>query len=711
MKQLATLLVLVFSLLLGLTGSAPAQTQIKLTTTQAGIYRVTTNQLATALGLSPLAAGNLIATGNLTLLNQGQTNSWLPAADNSQLTFYAQAYNNNYTTNNVYWLVPGTNLPMASVNAANPAAQTNEYYLCTRNFELDSTNYARYDLVKNPETNYWFWTQLSGGTRKTLPSFSFTNSGAFDAVGPTNVPSQFNVRLMAVTQNTVQSVTLVLNGKTDIAWTANWLDNFVNNLLATPTNFTFTIPTPMLKLGPSNVFTFQDNSSAGVGSVWLMDGFTVQYPRQYLAVNGSLQCSANSNTVVTLQGFTNSNVTVLDITQPQTPLLVNNLNVESASGSWRASLVPQQQNASYAACQLGSELDVAGLEAIMPVGLASGTNRGAFIIIAAKNLIAAAQPLANYRNAQGLETLVVSLESVYNEFDNGLREPKAISNFLAYAGQNWTVKPAYALLVGKGTYDYRNLTGCGDNLVPPLMIASIYGLVASDSQYGQIGNVAGPQISVGRFSVTNAAQVTNLIVKLKAYETNGPQARKALLLAEFSDSAGDFQSDMGAVQTVLAPSFSTTAILPSNTASNAATMRTNLLTGLNAGTDLLDYLGHGATVALGNEFFFTNAEVAYLTSTRLPLISAMCCYIGKFNIPGAQCLSEALVLATNTGAIASLSATGESLNPEGTQLNLNLMTNFVSGLPGRLGDYVRQAMVSYNQVSRFTPSGMYNLIG
>ena len=453
MKQLATLLVLVLSLLLGLTGSAPAQTQIKLTTTQAGIYRVTTNQLANALGLSPVAAANLIATGNLTLLNQGQTNSWLPAADNSQLTFYAQAFNNNYTTNNVYWLVPGTNLPMATVNGGAPAAApTNQYYLCTRSFEVDSTNYARYDLVKSPETNYWFWAQVTGGIPRYAHPFSYTNNSAFDAFGPTNIPSQFNARMMAVTA-TNQSFTLVLNGKTDIAWTVNWLENFGNNLLATSTNFTFSIPSTMLQANPLNTFTFQDSSASGLGSVWLLDSFTVKYPRQYVTTNGSLLCTANSNAVVTLQGFANGNITVLDVTQPQAPLLVNNLNVESASGSWRASLVPQQQNASYAACQLGSELDVAGLEAITPVGLANATNRGAFVIIAPTNLMEAAQPLANYRNAQGLETMVVSLESVYNEFDNGLREPKAISNFLAYAWQNWTVKPAYALLVGKGTYD------------------------------------------------------------------------------------------------------------------------------------------------------------------------------------------------------------------------------------------------------------------
>ena len=709
MKILINFIFLVFTWLLVATGSVEAQTQIKLTTTQTGIYRVTTNQLANALGLSPLAVSNLIATGNFTLLNQGKTNGWLAGANNSQLVFYAQSYINNYTTNNVYWLVTGTNLPLALVNGSNPNAQTNEYYLCNSSFEVDSTNYSRYDLANNPDNNYWYWAQVSGGGRFAIP-FSYTNTTAFNAFGPTNIPSQLNVRVRAVT-TTNQSVNLTVNGQANVAWTNNWVDLDGNDPNGTATNFTFTIPTTVLQMWSSNVFKFANNSAAS-SSVWLLDGFTVQYPRLYVATNGSLLCSANSNTVVTLQGFTNGNITVLDVTQPQVPQVVTNLNVESVSGAWQASLVPAQQNANYAACQLGSELDVAKLEAITPVGLASGTNRSVFVIIAPTNLLAATQPLADYRNAQGLETKVVSLESVYNEFDNGLREPKAISNFLAYAWQNWQVHPAYALLVGKGTYDYRNLYGAGDNLMPPLMIfAPLSGLVPSDSQYGQVTNAPGPQIAVGRFPVTNAVQVTNLIVKLKAYETNTPQARKALLLADFSDSAGDFQMDMGTVQTALTPSFSATAILPSNTASNAATMTTALLTDLNAGTDLFDYLGHGATIALGNSLYLTNGEVPLLTSTRLPLMVAITCYCGKFNIPASQCLSEAMVLSTNNGAIATLSASGASLNPEATLMNLALMADLVSGLPGRLGDYIRLAMVTYNQSSRTTPSGMYNILG
>ena len=145
-------------------------------------------------------------------------------------------------------------------------------------------------------------------------------------------------------------------------------------------------------------------------------------------------------------------------------------------------------------------------------------------------------------------------------------------------------------------------------------------------------------------------------------------------------------------------------------------MTTALLTDLNAGTDLFDYIGHGAEVALGNSLYLTNAEVPLLTSTRLPLMIAMTCYCGKFNLPGSQCLSEALLLSVNNGTIASLASTSESQDSDALLLNLFLITNLVSGVPGRLGDYVQRAMVSYNQSvevkpSIITPFGMYNILG
>jgi hypothetical protein len=312
-----------------------------------------------------------------------------------------------------------------------------------------------------------------------------------------------------------------------------------------------------------------------------------------------------------------------------------------------------------------------------------------------------------------LETKLVSLESVYNEFNGGLREPVALSNFLAYAWQQWTVKPAYVLLMGNGTFDYRNRFGDCDNLVPPLMVPTLYGLAASDSAYGQVAPAVGPQIAVGRLPVTNAVQLAACITKLETYESTPVSGRSAVLLADLADpAAGDFPADLNHVQVALAGAFTTQMILPANTASNTAVMRDLLLSNLDSGADLFCYLGHGAAQMLGDSGYLTTADVPSLTNgERLPLVSAVTCLAGFYAQPGYDCLAQALVLPAQSGAIAVFSCSGFSLDAEATELNLGLMSALADGSPGRLGDFVRQAMVSYNQTAHFTPSALYNLLG
>ena len=682
-------------LLIGQAEATPAP-EIKLITSQTGIHRVTAAALAPLLGVSSNAVSALISQGAFTLLNQGQPVGWLAASNGAELLFHAQALHNVYTDYNVYWLVAGTNMPPARVDGGAPAAQTNEYYPATTNIEQDLV--CRYDLGTNPDSNYWYWVTLFAGSH----SFGqLSTSFVLNELASTNMTAQLNLRVYGATTAN-HTVSLSLNGLMSAAWTNAWYGEGA-------TNFSFPLPPASLHTG-TNELTI---TAVGSGDQWLVNGFQIQYPALYWAANGSLVCAANSNAVVTLGGFSDSQLTVLDVTQPLTPLLLTNLNFESVAGTWQVSFASLQPTCVYSACQAGSELDVVGMEAVSPVGLASPTNRAACIILAPTNFLAASQPLVDYRRGQGLETMLVSLESVYNEFNYGLAEPVAISNFLVYAWQQWTVPPAYVLFMGNGTFDYRNELGYGDNYVPPLMIPSLYGLVASDSQYGQVTAPPGPQIAVGRLPVTSTAQIAQMISKITAYESAPPRSGTAVLLADLTDpAAGDFQAGMGLVDSILAGSYTIEEILPSNTSSNTLTMRNLLLGALNTGSDLFCYYGHGASEQLGDFGYLTTDDVPTLTETNfLPLVSAMTCLCGFFAEPGYVGLAQALALAPQQGAIATLSASGYSLDAEASSLNQELMTALISGAPGRLGDFIRQAMLNYNQVSHFTPSGMYNLLG
>ena len=652
--------------------------------------------LAALIGVNTNDVQNRILQGNWQLLNQGQPAGWLAGSNGMDLIFYAQALRNNYTTNNVYWLVDGTNAAPAFVDGGSPAAVSGTWYPAMTNCEQDI--YCRYELGTNPDSNYWYWANLVA-SHPLRGTFSVTVP--LDALGDTSAQAQIAVRVCGST-TTTNTVGVSVNGTTNAAWVGAWTG-------AVPAVFTFNFPASLLNAGNN---TIEFTALGTPLTQWWLNGFVLQFPRPYLAVAGALQCSANSNAVVTMTGFNNNLITVLDVTQPLLPVVVTNLLLETNGGQWQASFVPASASANYSAAQSGSLMTPLALEAVTPLGLASPTNRAACLIIAPAVLQNSAGALASYRNAQGLVTRVIPLEAIYNEFNYGLCDPEALNAFLAQAHSTWQLPPAYVVLAGNGTYDYRNLLGMNDNLLPPLMIMTLYGLTASDSEFGDLGGTNYPEIAVGRLPATNSVQLDGMISKIEAYEAlPQPATNQALLVADFDDpQAGDFPDEILAVQGIVTPAFQTTTVLPTI----AAQMHNQVMASLNAGEDLMCYLGHGASTQFGSSTpgYLSISDLGALNNgARLPFIAGITCLAGSFAQPGSVCLGQAFMDATNSGAIAVLSASGFSIDYEALDLNTSLMSSLADGSTGRLGDFVRGAMEDFNQTPHFTPSGMFNLMG
>ena len=670
--------------------------QIKITTINSGLHHVMAADLAALIGVNTNDVQNRILQGNWQLLNQGQPAGWLAGSNGMDLIFYAQALNNNYTTNNVYWLLDGTNAAPAFVDGGSPAAVSGTWYPAMTNCEQDI--YCRYELGTNPDLNYWYWANLVA-SHPLRGTFSVTVP--LDALGDTSAQAQIAVRVCGST-TTTNTVGVSVNGTTNAAWVGAWTG-------AVPAVFTFNFPASLLNAGNN---TIEFTALGTPLTQWWLNGFVLQFPRPYLAVAGALQCSANSNAVVTMTGFNNNLITVLDVTQPLSPVVVTNLLLETNGGQWQASFVPASASANYSAAQSGSLMTPLALEAVTPLGLASPTNRAACVIIAPAVLQNSAAALASYRNAQGLVTRVIPLEAIYNEFNYGLCDPEALNTFLAQAHSAWQLPPAYVVLAGNGTYDYRNLLGMNDNLLPPLMIMTLYGLTASDSEFGDLGGTNYPEIAVGRLPATNSVQLDGMINKIITYEAlPQPATNQALLVADFDDpQAGDFPDEILAVQGIVTPAFQTTTVLPTI----AAQMHNQVMASLNAGEDLMCYLGHGASTQFGSSTpgYLSISDLGALNNgARLPFIAGITCLAGSFAQPGSVCLGQAFMDATNSGAIAVLSASGFSIDYEALDLNTSLMSSLADGSTGRLGDFVRGAMEDFNQTPHFTPSGMFNLMG
>ena len=224
------------------------------------------------IGVSSNDVQSRILQGNWQLLNQGQPAGWLAGSNGMDLIFYAQALRNNYTTNNVYWLVDGTNAAPASVDGGFPAAVSGTWYPAATNCEQDL--YCEYQLGTDPDSNYWYWANLVA-THPLRGSFSVTVP--LDALGGTSAQAQITVRVCGVTTND-QCRGLVRERDDQCRVGGTWMG-------AVPAVFTFNFPASLLNVGNN---TIQFTALGTPLTQWWLNGFCAPISAALPGGGGSL---------------------------------------------------------------------------------------------------------------------------------------------------------------------------------------------------------------------------------------------------------------------------------------------------------------------------------------------------------------------------------------------------------------------------------------
>ena len=208
--------------------------------------------------------------------------------------------------------------------------------------------------------------------------------------------------------------------------------------------------------------------SGALYSVFYVDFFDLTYERTYQAVDNRLLCRGDGNKVVRVEGFTGPDIYVFDVTNAKRPRLVRTDSVYQTDDSYSTSFRPVDPDAQYLVMTLDASIDPVSVTTDLPSQLKQKGNRAEYLVITPSELKEAAQSFADYRQNQGLQSIVVDLEDIYDEFNHGISSPEAIRNFISYAYNNWREAPKYVVLAGDGTFDYKDNMGYGDNLVTVL---------------------------------------------------------------------------------------------------------------------------------------------------------------------------------------------------------------------------------------------------
>ena len=322
----------------------------------------------------------------------------------------------------------------------------------------------------------------------------------------------------------------------------------------------------------------------------------------------------------------------------------------------------------------------------------------------------------DYRQARGLSAMLVPFDDITAEFSDGIYTPYAIKDFLEYVYQYWAQSPEYVVLVGKGTYDFKDVHEFGNNLLPPMLIQISEGIFASDNTYADVeGNDGIPEMAIGRLAASDEAELQILIDKIIAYENTDDDVwkRQVIMIADDPDAGGDFDEDSDRVASNLSADPYVTVekiYLSEQTPSVAHQMTINSITD---GALAVNYIGHGGYQFLADEQILHLDDVPSLANgDRLPVFVALTCITGRYTFPDSDSLGEEMMGSSDGGAIAVWSPTGLSVNSRAVILDEEFMNAVFSDGISLLGDAVLKALESYsNRTGDKTMPGIYNLLG
>lgn len=639
--------------------SLPAGTaNLKLFTSQEGIYQITARDLGW---------DELPATLTLTLRGEPQPfwideKSALPT-----LSFYAPKVNDPYTTQNVFLLTSGD---------GKQSRPTESYQAAVSSPRASYTAYARLEenatyqplALESP----WLGQRLVAPQTLTIPL-------TLDKIAPG--PGTLRVRLWGNTQspaNPDNHVHLTLNGESiaDQTWDGQ-----------TAHTFTAPIPENILTTGENSLeITAPGDTEAPVDILYL-DWVELTYQRDSRAGDGALVFEGD-DTPLRLAGFSTPPV-IFDVTTP--------------GASQRLTPAEPDQSPTFAG-EPGHRYLAVGPEGtlsptqISPLALSpdltSPTQGADYLAIGPAALLSPLEPLIAHRQDQGLSTLVIPIEAIYDQFGHGYPRPLVIRSFLQYAVENWQTPPRYVLLFGDATYDPKSYQHAEGHFLPTLPVETLHGgLTGSDVPLAQLDDADDdpwPDLALGRVPARSPEQVQIFVEKTLAYE-NAPPAeswgKRVLAIADGQESS--FKSEAQTFLDNFPPPYQTTLLAPKAGATEPAGQ---IQAAIEEGVFLTGYFGHGSLKMWGKDRLFTIENAAELNNAeRLPIILNFTCLTGLFTHPTVESLAETLLWNPQGGAVAVLAPSSLTLPTSQSYLSEALAQGLLSDQHHRLGDVVLES--------------------
>ena len=635
--------------------SLNGQPAVKISVTREGWYQVKRNQLIAA-GLPANTDARflqLYAEGieQPILLLGRQTG---PLGPNDSIEFYGTGIDTPFSGTRVYWLVRGTHpgKRISSINAAGRGAASPASFPFTVLFQQRTTYFVA--LLNGINSDNFFGAVVTGE-----PVDQPITVARIDPVS--SLPVTLNITLQGVSDQQAHSVSVAFNGapagEIDFANMANVTQSFpVNNAL--------------LQNGTNTVTL---TALGGDNDISLVQSITLEYAHTYAADSDWLRATAASGDTVRINGFSNSQVFVFDITDPLAITQLTGPVTSDNSGFGITLSIPGARGSEHTllAFAAGQVSGPAGLAFHAPNTLDRPQSGADLVVIAHPNFVSVVAPLVRLHESQGQSVDVVTVDQLYDAFNFGEKSPLALQSYLQFASTSWRTRPQAVLLAGDASFDPRNYLGFGEtDFVPTRLIETAAFKTASDDWFTDFQQTGFGTIPIGRLPVSSSAEASLVVSKIVGYERGagaGNWNQQALVIADQNIGA-NFTNTANTASTLFPASLSVTTILADG--QDPSVVRPQVLAALNSGSLVVDYIGHGSEEQWSfADFFDDTAATALTNGQHLPVYVIMDCLNGFFQDVYGTSLSTSLMLAPNGGAAAVWASSG--FTDAGPQATMN----------------------------------------
>ncbi len=322
-----------------------------------------------------------------------------------------------------------------------------------------------------------------------------------------------------------------------------------------------------------------------------------------------------------------------------------------------------------------------------------------YIIITQDYLSNEAERLAEYhRTNSDLNTLVIDINQIYNEFGSGSPDLTAIRDFIRHLYTNASTiddRIKFVCLFGDSSFDFKDRINSNNNIIPAFQSFESFDLARSyvtDDYYGMMDATEGTLVSTdqqdvatGRFPVTTITEAKQTVDKtLSYYATSsfGDWRNKITVVADDPDTAGEFvlQQTVERIADDIAlnkPELNITKIYAdafvqqtSSGGERYPDVEEAINNAMESGTLVLNYFGHGGEGGWANERFLQVGQINnWNNPNTLPLMITVTCEFSRFDNPLRPAAGEFVFLNPNGGATSMITTTREIFISVGQRYN------------------------------------------